>query len=220
MKPGGRAALVGVGVGLVAIVAIAAYSGGHQPVACPAVGRVIVVDVRISGDSTAVHDVRLCTTGGCSAAAAEALGSQPPDASAPGQPDASTPGPSATRPSPSASSTPDSGATPISTAPARDSAGDPIPAFPTGPETPAPAAPTSGPHFAAPRLFVINEHLPGAWMFETQQEYPTRVSATAYGADGRALASRVVDLRWRRAAPGDVCDVSKVTDPVSLRVGS
>jgi hypothetical protein len=226
MKPGGRAALVGVGVGLVAIVGIAAYSGGHQPVSCPAVARVIVVDVQISGDPAAVHDVRLCTTGGCSAPAAETRGSQPPDASTPGQPAASAPGPTppsapgpfATQPSPSA--TPDSGATPTSAPPARHSAVDALPAFPTGPETPAPAVPTSGPHFAAPRLFVAGDHLPGAWRFETLQEYPTRVSATAYGADGRALASREVDLRWRLATPGDVCDVSKVTGPVGLRVGS
>lgn len=212
MKPGGRAALVGVGVGLVAIVAVVAYSGAHQPVACPAVARLIVVDVRIVGDPAAVHDVRLCTTGGCSLSAAEALG--------PESPGASTPGPTTSQQPPTASATPDSSVTPTGTTPARDSAGDPIPAFATGPETPAPAAPTTGPHFAAPQLSIVNARLPGTWTFETQQEYPTRVSATAYGADGRALASRVVDLGWRRSAPGDVCDVSKVTGPVSLHVGS
>ncbi len=220
MKPGGRAAVVGVGVGLVSIVAVV-YSGAHQPVACPAVARVNVVDVRIAGDPAAVHDVRLCTTGGCSSSAAEALGPESPGARTPGPSTSGPQQPQSPQPQPpTASATPDSSVTPTGTAPPRDSAGDPIPAFPTGPETPAPAAPTTGPHFAAPPLSIFNARLPGTWTFETQQEYPTRVSATAYGADGRALASRVVDLRWRRSAPGDVCDVSRVTGPVSLHVGS
>ncbi|RKR76630.1 hypothetical protein [Frondihabitans australicus] len=186
-------ALAGVGIAAAAIIAVVVVSAHATPEfdACPAVGYVTTVDVRIAGDAADVHDVRLCTTGGCSAPAAEA-----------------------------AWATPETGASAPATTPADDGSTSSIPEKPTGPELPAPVPPTGAARVEAPSLAFVNTEIPRTWEFELPTGNPRRVSAAAYGADGRALAGRVFDLRWHRNSPGDRCDLSESTGAVTLHVGS
>lgn len=200
------AAFVGGGVALAAVLAIIGYSlrGGDTIYACPAIGRASDLSVRITGDASAVHDVRLCTTGGCSAPAAGT-----PTGSATGSPSGSMGG------SPSG---PETG--PASTTQENTMTGETIPAAPTGPETPSPELPTAATHFAAPHSVTIVGTPPRSWAFETGAAYPTEVTATAYGSDGRRLATRSAHLEWHREYPENVCETWSVTDAVRLHVGS
>lgn len=69
-----------IGGGAVAVVAalvvaalVVAGTGPRFATSCPAVAKVITVDVHVSGTPGLAHDVRLCTSGGCSAPAASVL---------------------------------------------------------------------------------------------------------------------------------------------------
>ncbi|AMM22083.1 hypothetical protein AX769_20460 [Frondihabitans sp. PAMC 28766] len=212
-------ALVGLGVAAVAIVAVIglATSGFRQETVCSAVGYAPLLVVTITGDPAAVHDVRVCTTGGCSAPAAAALARWAADAN-----------------SSSVQETP--AATPASPPSGRSSAVT-VPSPPTGPETPAPARPpgstsasrpgsgwtgttTATPGVEpAPQFSPFADTVPARWGFSGVGGRPPAVGITAYGADGRALASRVATLDWHELSPGSACPTPVVPGPVRLRVG-
>lgn len=210
---------MGLGVAAVAIVAVIGLStsGFRHETVCSAVGYAPLLVVTITGDPAAVHDVRVCTTGGCSAPAAAALARWAADANDTSAPET----PSATGASPSGG--PSSAAT--------------VPSPPTGPETPAPAHPpgststprpgsgwtgttTAAPDVEpAPQFSPFADTVPARWGFSGVDERPPVVGITAYGADGRALASRVATLDWHELSPGSACPTPGVTGPVRLRVG-
>ncbi|AMM22082.1 hypothetical protein AX769_20455 [Frondihabitans sp. PAMC 28766] len=69
-------AFIGGGAAAAAVVAalvVAGTAGPRFATSCPAVAKVITVDVHLSGTPGLAHDVRLCTSGGCSAPAASVL---------------------------------------------------------------------------------------------------------------------------------------------------
>lgn len=195
MKPGGGPALAGIAVAAVALVAVVAVAthGFRDTTACAAVAFSPLVVVRIVGDPAAVHDVRLCTTAGCSAPAATSAPAAAPSAS----------------PAPAGTAAPAETPAPV---PPVGTTATPRPGSAWTGVTP-PADPVSVPQFSG-----YEATTPGRWAFSGVADHPAVVSATAYGDDGRELASRTVTLDWHDQDPGAACPTGEVADPVTLRV--
>lgn len=74
------AAVIGGAAAALALAAIgASVVRVGMPVTCPAIGYVETIDVRLSGDTAAVQDLRLCSSAGCSRPSGEEPTPDPTD---------------------------------------------------------------------------------------------------------------------------------------------